>query len=382
MRRFINIFFLVALVVFVAPVWAQKKNTTTPKPNTSQEKGVLFFDLPRHNFGKINEQDGVVEHSFAYRNIGKFPVSIIAVESGCGCTVADYDRTPIKPGQQGVVTIVFDPRNRIGALDRTVTVRMDGKPEYAYLTFVGEVVNPESEYIGLFPAKQGNARFSSYNVTFDKIMDTKTDSVTISMLNTSNKIMHITSLKSPLHIRAEASKSAIVPNEAVSIKVYFYGEFVKDYGHRTDEIFIQTSDDSIPKKILTVRSSIYQDFSKLTPQQREKPPVVSVTETEHDFGELYLGETGVHEFKITNKGKSDLLIKKVKTSCGCTVTSYSKEVIKKGKTGTITVKLNTRDLRGNVSKDVTVIVNDPKQQAVVFKVKAKVVIPGIDPLGK
>jgi hypothetical protein len=53
-------------------------------------------------------------------------------------------------------------------------------------------------------------------------------------------------------------------------------------------------------------------------------------------------------------------------------------VIKKGKTGIVTVKFNAKDLRGNISKDVQIFVTDPARPVINVKVKAKVVIPGVD----
>jgi hypothetical protein len=143
-------------------------------------------------------------------------------------------------------------------------------------------------------------------------------------------------------------------------------------------VYIQTTDDTLPLKMVNVRSTIVQDFSKLTESEKSNPPVAVLPETVLDFGEVYLGEVVAKEIKITNKGKRNLVIKKVKGTCGCTVGEYTKDFIKKGKTGSIILKFNSAGMRGNITKDVQIHVNDPKNPVLTVKIKAKVVIPGID----
>lgn len=374
MKYFLTVTLWLSLAVSIN---AQTKQRQAPAKK-ADDKGTLFFDLTNHNFGKINESDGKVKHVFQYRNIGLFPVTIIAVDPGCGCTAAEFKKTPIAPGEQGGITIEFDPQNRLGGMDRTIVVRTDGKPEFTYLTISGEVINPRSEYLSLFPSVQGNVRFSDYNINFPNVLDSRTDSTVVTILNNTSKNLHITSIKGPIHLRGVAKVPVMVPGQAADIMIYYYGQVVKDYGSRLDEVFIQTNDDTLPQKILNVRANISQDFSEMTEKEKKNPPVAVTVTNEIDFSEVYLGEVVSRDFVITNKGKSDLRIRKAKASCGCTVGSYTKDVIKKGKSGVVNIKFNAKDLRGNISKDVQIFVNDPARPVIQVKVKARVVIPGVD----
>ncbi|MFW5659430.1 MAG: DUF1573 domain-containing protein, partial [Bacteroidota bacterium] len=45
----------------------------------------------------------------------------------------------------------------------------------------------------------------------------------------------------------------------------------------------------------------------------------------HDFGSMKEGEVVEHTFNFKNVGKSDLIIQKVKPSCGCTVPEYTQD---------------------------------------------------------
>jgi hypothetical protein len=80
------------------------------------------------------------------------------------------------------------------------------------------------------------------------------------------------------------------------------------------------------------------------------------TETSHDFGEIEKGIPVEHTFLIRNDGDAPLLISRVKTSCGCTATDYSREAIMPGDEGMITVSYNAAN-SGSFNKAISVISN-------------------------
>jgi len=75
-----------------------------------------------------------------------------------------------------------------------------------------------------------------------------------------------------------------------------------------------------------------------------------------DYGTIEQNSDGTRFFSFTNEGDAPLLITKVKTSCGCTVPSYSKVPILPGDSGEVEIKYNTNKL-GAFTKTITVISN-------------------------
>jgi hypothetical protein len=73
------------------------------------------------------------------------------------------------------------------------------------------------------------------------------------------------------------------------------------------------------------------------------------------------GEKKDHTFNLTNDGKSELIIRNVRSSCGCTAVAPSKKVIAPGESVPIKVTFDSRGKRGRQSKSITVITNDPKK---------------------
>jgi hypothetical protein len=103
-------------------------------------------------------------------------------------------------------------------------------------------------------------------------------------------------------------------------------------------------------------------------------PVMEFNETVHDFGTVIEGETVTYSFKFKNTGGSDLLISNVSASCGCTATEFTKEAVKPGDEGIVTVSFNSKRRNGFQNKSITVAANTQPNKT-VLRIKAKVMSP-------
>ena len=99
-------------------------------------------------------------------------------------------------------------------------------------------------------------------------------------------------------------------------------------------------------------------------------PKLAIASLEHSFGSVKPGTPLTFTFKIKNQGQSDLEIKSVSPSCGCTTSNFDK-VVAPGKEGGITLAVEkTEGYKGEVVKTATVITNDPDQQQFVLTLRA------------
>lgn len=101
----------------------------------------------------------------------------------------------------------------------------------------------------------------------------------------------------------------------------------------------------------------------------DETPKLVCLEPLKDFGLVVKGEELFHSFEIKNEGKADLTIIDVRPSCGCTVAEADK-VIKPGQKGKIKTKLETKDFKGPITKDITVVSNDPENPQLKLFLKA------------
>lgn len=80
------------------------------------------------------------------------------------------------------------------------------------------------------------------------------------------------------------------------------------------------------------------------------------TATTFEFGKIKKGVPVSHEFTFTNRGQTPLIISSVKASCGCTVTSYSKDPIQAGMEGFVKATYNAASA-GQFTKTVSIQAN-------------------------
>ena len=91
-----------------------------------------------------------------------------------------------------------------------------------------------------------------------------------------------------------------------------------------------------------------------------------------DYGTIEKGADGIRVFKFTNTGEAPLIITKVKSTCGCTVPSWTREPIMAGKAGEIKVKYDTNRVMP-IRKTITVTSNAANSPTIALKIKGLVV---------
>lgn len=376
MKKHIAIVFILSTMV----VQAQSiKKATESKPSINGV-GKPQFSSTHFNFGAIEELKGSVEHTYEVENVGNGPLRIVNVLTSCGCTTPEWTRSTIQPGKKGYIRGIFDPRNRPGIFSKALSVFFEGYPNATFVYLEGEVLGANSGLFDIFPSKVGNVRFTKSVIDVKEIKETNIDTFYISAYNTSSNKVLIRSAYGTNRVKVENENNVLLPQSGQDISFIYNPKNGNEIGPVWDEVKLVTDDDSIPTKIITIRANIVQDFDSLTKDELKKAPVIILSQDSIDLGEVYLGEIKTYSLEITNKGKSDLNVRRVYGSCGCTAVSMVNHIVKKGKKANISIQFNAKGLRGNQRKTVTIISNDPNHSVIEVLVKAKVVIPGVDPI--
>jgi hypothetical protein len=112
--------------------------TATKVSAQDNEKAEFKFNEEKHDFGKI-PQGTPVTTVFEFTNIGKEPLILADVKPTCGCTIADYTKTPVKSGEKGVIKITYNAAAAM-PFNKTIVVTSNAKTPTKYLNIVGEVI--------------------------------------------------------------------------------------------------------------------------------------------------------------------------------------------------------------------------------------------------
>ncbi len=99
---------------------------------------VMTFEKDMHDFGRLSAGENI-SYSFKFTNTGKSDLVISGFDTSCGCTVADYPKERIKPGESGYVTVSFRSAGKSGQQFQEVTVTSNAKPAKVKLKIHAEV---------------------------------------------------------------------------------------------------------------------------------------------------------------------------------------------------------------------------------------------------
>lgn len=106
----------------------------------AQKQAEIKFDKLTHNFGKFSEKEPVVTCTFAFQNVGEQPLVINQAIASCGCTVPEYTKTPIQPGEKGEIKVTYNGTGKFpGHFKKSITVRTNGVTEMTRLYIEGDM---------------------------------------------------------------------------------------------------------------------------------------------------------------------------------------------------------------------------------------------------
>ena len=106
----------------------------------AQKPAEIRVDKLTHNFGTFSEKEPVVTCTFTYTNIGEQPLIINQAVASCGCTVPEYTKEPVKPGEKGQIKVTYNGTGKFpGHFKKSITIRSNGAVEMTRLYIEGDM---------------------------------------------------------------------------------------------------------------------------------------------------------------------------------------------------------------------------------------------------
>ena len=98
----------------------------------------MDFEATEWDFGEIDQGDAV-EYAFKFKNSGTDPLIITNAKGSCGCTVPEWPREPVAPGETGVIDVKFNSKGKKGKQNKRVTLTTNMVPSQQVLIVKGQV---------------------------------------------------------------------------------------------------------------------------------------------------------------------------------------------------------------------------------------------------
>ena len=106
---------------------------------SASAQAVITFQKTTHDFGHFTE-DKPVSYKFVFENTGNEPLVIQQAISSCGCTVANFTKSPIKPGEKGEITVTYNGKGKMpGRFKKVITIRTNASNSLARIYITGEM---------------------------------------------------------------------------------------------------------------------------------------------------------------------------------------------------------------------------------------------------
>ena len=110
----------------------------------AQKPAEIKFDKLTHDFGTFSEKNPVVSCTFTFTNVGEAPLVVNQAVASCGCTVPEYTKSPIQPGEKGEIKVTYNGTGKFpGHFKKSITVRTNGAVEMTRLYIEGEMTKAE-----------------------------------------------------------------------------------------------------------------------------------------------------------------------------------------------------------------------------------------------
>lgn len=130
-----------ALSLFILPLVAAAQNAPQ-----------MSFESTTVDYGEI-ERGAERVRTVSFTNTGDAPLIITNARGSCGCTVPNWPKDPIMPGETSELSINYDT-NRLGNINRTIRVTTNEGGDPHVILIRGKVVDKKDG--DSVPKKEGN----------------------------------------------------------------------------------------------------------------------------------------------------------------------------------------------------------------------------------
>jgi len=321
---------------------------------------ILDFQETTYDFGTIKEEDGSVIHEFKFVNNSQSNVRILDVLASCGCTTPGWSKEEIEPGGSGFIKAKYDPRNRPGPFHKSLSISISADANAIVIFIKGNVAPRPQSIEEQFPFVIGQLGFKMKVVNLGRIKNnTKSEQIFTVHNFGDDEVKFLNQIESPDYIKIAFDPVSIGSNANGKIIITYDAKARSDLGFVRDNISVFTDEKSDHKKSFDIYVTIDQYFPVLNVEEKAMAPKISFDKTNIDLGRFKTGKNLESKFIITNAGKSDLEVLKIKSNCDCLQVENIVEKIKPGENYDLNILFKTDGLTGTHQKSITIWTNDP-----------------------
>ena len=117
----------------------QAQNEALAADAVQAEGPQMTFESTTVSYGEINKGDDPLRVA-NFTNTGTEPLVITSCKGSCGCTVPDWPKEPIMPGETAQIEIRYDTK-RVGPINKTVKIKTNEGDQVQHILYVKGKIN-------------------------------------------------------------------------------------------------------------------------------------------------------------------------------------------------------------------------------------------------
>ena len=336
-------------------------------------QGILEVKNPQLTVKNLMADNQYTAVTYMLKNTGNQPILISKITPMTSLLKVEWDKSPLLPGKTKEIKISFIPASMSEKFNYRILIYSNSRSNNRLqLELSGNIVdNPQKPEL-LYKYDMDGVKFKTNSLNFNTVYTWQVVSDTLPFINTLKEPVTIGVQNQQAHIRTVAVPAKVNPGEKGLLIVTYDAPKKNDYGYSYETIILSFNHERNFSHRLLVSANLVEDFSKLSKQDRQNAPLAHFDKKEVSFGELKQGERANCDFTLTNKGKSNLYVRKTRASCGCTAVTLGENTIAPGKSTVIRVTFNSTGKSGRQYKSITVITNYPENPEMILNVNGNI----------
>lgn len=318
----------------------------------------------------------VVDLNCSFLNYRYPGLQVTGAEADCGLEIVDFTRNPISLYETGAVTVRFRSQGRPGRVRKAIRLQTIGGEEVGgYIEVYGRVEDAANQSAVVYKDTIGGLAFDHVTEMAGQLKSDADREFTFRVKNVSKAVINLTDkVESKPAFQLVMGTKSLKPGQEAVLTVKFLGKngdasgFKKTQG-LFEPIVFYTDEAEKNRKTLIINGSYERIY---TAQELAEAPQAAFELTDYQAGDILQGQYLTYNFRLTNKGKRDLVIESVKASCGCTATEPKEKVVKGGGTTEITARFDSNGKQGPQHKTITVTTNDPQNPVIILHLRCNI----------
>lgn len=326
--------------------------------HTTQDMGTMLWHSPR-------------TATFKVVNKGTKDIIITKVRTDCGCTDAEWTRTPIGPGGSGFVKATYDAE-MLGHFNKGLAVYTNLDPKPQYLKIIGQVSMTQTEPSVEYPYQIGDYFLSTDDIEFDDVNSGDTPTYALHIFNSSKKSFRPELMHLPKYLTAKSDPTVIRPGRIGRVLLTLDSNKLKAMGLTQTSIYLSRflGDRVCKETEINVSATLLPDFLD-TPTQLALAPNAVIDSTKIVLGPLNKKNKASGQLYIKNTGKTPLIISALQVYNPGISVSLGKRRIDPGDSEKLKISVNGNTSYFKGRRRILMITNDPNNSKMVIDVIVK-----------